>query len=72
VFGQHWRIPWLSAGRAGSVVNFLVEVSGSGEAELELRLSPGERRVLAAGGLLADIRSGRRHQLADGRMLVDQ
>jgi aconitate hydratase len=70
--GQDWRIPGLTDALAGSAETVRVEVSGSGEAELELRLSPGERRVLAAGGLLADIRSGRRHQLADGRMLVDQ
>jgi aconitate hydratase len=58
--GQRWRIPDLGqAVRSGAdaVTAFLDD---DREIRLELALSPGERSVLAAGGLLAHIRAGAR------------
>lgn len=61
--GQTWRIPQLREALTGSTETVRAQVAGVGDIELELQLSPGERRVLVAGGLLADVRSGRRKQV---------
>jgi aconitate hydratase len=58
--GQRWHVEGL-----GEAVRFGAEtvtaiVDGSREIRLELALSPGERDVLDAGGLLAHVRAGGR------------
>lgn len=62
--GQRWRLPELGSALAGSADSVRLEVDGHGAVDLDLDLSPSERRVLRAGGLLADIRSGQRISLA--------
>ncbi len=62
--GQRWRVPGLAAAVAEGAERVRAEVEGGGslqlEVELELALSPGEREVLRAGGLLAAVREGGR------------
>lgn len=66
--GQRWRITGLAdAVRSGAgSVTATVSTDGDGErgVTLELALSPGERAVLAAGGLLAHVRAGGRPAVA--------
>lgn len=57
--GQRWRIPGLRAALA-TEEEVRAQVEGLGEVALELQLSPGEREVLGAGGLLATVRRGGR------------
>lgn len=57
--GQRWQISGLTAALAGQE-SVRAQVEGVGEVELELQLSPGERDVLRAGGLLATVRQGGR------------
>lgn len=67
--GQRWRIDGLSAAVAGDATSVLAQVDGngddaaSGSLRLGLDLSPTERAVLAAGGLLAQVRDGGRSRL---------
>ena len=58
--GQRWRIPGLAdAVRSGDDA-VTATVDGGRTIRLELALTQGERAVLAAGGLLAHVRSGAR------------
>ncbi|MDP9427782.1 MAG: aconitate hydratase [Actinomycetota bacterium] len=65
--GQRWRIPGLAAAVTGSADSVTAEVDGGERVELSLAFSPGERAVLAAGGLLAHIRAGGRTPVPGGR-----
>jgi aconitate hydratase len=58
--GQRWRIPGLAAAVTGDADTVAAEVDGGERIELTLSLTPGERAVLAAGGLLAQVRAGGR------------
>ena len=63
--GQRWRIPGLAAALAAGAGSVVAETDDGGRIELGLPFTPGERAVLAAGGLLAHVRAG-------GRSRVDQ
>ena len=58
--GQRWRIPGLAAAVTGGADTVTAEVDGGERIELTLALTPGERAVLGAGGLLAQVRAGGR------------
>ncbi len=58
--GQRWHVPGLGAALATSQERLVAEVDGPARVELELQLTPGERDVLRAGGLLATVRAGGR------------
>jgi aconitate hydratase len=58
--GQRWRIPGLSAAVAEGAGTVTAEVDDGRRIDLTLALSPGERAVLAAGGLVAHVRAGGR------------
>lgn len=61
--GQRWRLPGLASLLATGDEALPAQVEGVGEVLLEAQLSPGEREVLRAGGLLAAVRSGGRMPL---------
>lgn len=61
--GQRWRLPGLAAALEALHPTVAAEVEGQGAVDLELQLSPDERSVLMAGGLLAAIREGHRSRL---------
>jgi aconitate hydratase len=63
--GQGWRVPGLAAAVAGTAGTVAAEVDGGECVELALELTPSEREVLAAGGLLAHLRAGGRTRVAD-------
>jgi aconitate hydratase len=58
--GQRWRIPGLAAAVAEGAEIVSAEVDGDQHIQPALALTPNERAVLAAGGLIAHIRSGGR------------
>ena len=58
--GQRWRIPDLGHAVLSGADTVIATVDDGREITLELPLSPGERTVLAAGGLLAHVRAGGR------------
>ncbi len=58
--GQRWRIPDLGHAVRSGADTVTATVDGGREITLGLPLSPGERTVLAAGGLLAHVRAGGR------------
>ena len=58
--GQRWRIPGLAAAVRSADDSVTATVDDAREIRLELPLTPGERTVLAAGGLLAHVRAGGR------------
>src|SRR4051795_1283918 len=58
--GQRWRVPGLAAAVAGAAGTVTAELDDGEHMELTLQLTPGEREVLVAGGLLAHIRAGGR------------
>jgi aconitate hydratase len=58
--GQRWRIPGLAEAVRSGADAVTATVDDDHEITLTLALSPGERSVLAAGGLLAHIRAGAR------------
>jgi aconitate hydratase len=58
--GQRWRIPGLAAAVTGGADTVTAQVDDGRQIQLSLALTPGERAVLAAGGLIAHIRSGGR------------
>jgi aconitate hydratase len=58
--GQHWRVAGLAAAVRSGADTVTARIDGSRDATLQLALSPGERAVLAAGGLLAHVRAGER------------
>jgi aconitate hydratase len=58
--GQHWRIPDLGEAVRSGADSVTATVDGVRQIRLGLPLSPGEREVLAAGGLLAHVRAGGR------------
>jgi aconitate hydratase len=57
--GQRWRIPGVAAALSSADL-LTAEVDGAGRIELALNVSPAEREILRAGGLLAQIRAGGR------------
>jgi aconitate hydratase len=57
--GQHWRIRGLAAAVREGTDTVTAEVDGRA-VQLSLDLSPGERAVLTAGGLIAHVRAGGR------------
>ena len=61
--GQHWRIAGVAAALAGDADRLTAEVDGVGALELLLDVSPSEREVLRAGGLLAQIRNRDRRRV---------
>ena len=61
--GQRWQLPGLGAAVRSGADSVTARVDGEREIRLGLPLSPGERDVLAAGGLLAHIRAGERPRL---------
>jgi aconitate hydratase len=58
--GQRWRIPGVAAALAGAVDTLTADVEGVGPVEVRLPVSAAEREILRAGGLLAQIRAGKR------------
>jgi aconitate hydratase len=58
--GQRWHVEGLGEAVRFAAGTVTAIVDGSREIRLELALSPGERAVLAAGGLLAHVRAGGR------------
>ncbi len=58
--GQRWRIPDLGHAVRSGADAVTITVDGGRGIALGLPLSPGERTVLAAGGLLAHVRAGGR------------
>jgi aconitate hydratase len=58
--GQRWHVAALGEAVRRGAESVTATVDGSREIRLELALSPGERDVLAAGGLLAHVRAGGR------------
>ena len=62
--GQHWRIADLAGAVRSGAESVTATVDGDRAITLGLPISPGEREVLAAGGLLAHIRAGGRPSVA--------
>jgi aconitate hydratase len=62
--GQHWRIPGIAAALETSTDTLTADVEDAGTVRLGLDVSPSEREILLAGGLLAAIRQGGRRPLA--------
>jgi aconitate hydratase len=58
--GQRWNIPGLADAVRSGAETVTATVDGGREIRLGLPLTPGERAVLAAGGLLAHVRAGGR------------
>jgi aconitate hydratase len=58
--GQRWRIPGLAGAVTGGADTVTAEVDDGQLIQLTLALTPNERAVLGAGGLIKDIRSGGR------------
>lgn len=58
--GEHWAIEGLREAITSDASDVRVSVNGSDDLLLGLDLSPGERAILASGGLLAHIRNGQR------------
>jgi aconitate hydratase len=65
--GQRWRVPGLAAAVTDGGETVTAEVDHGQRVQLTLALTPNERAVLAAGGLIAHIRAGGRSPLAAGR-----
>jgi aconitate hydratase len=66
--GDDWRIPGLRGAVEGGREQLPVHVDGQPALTVSLPLTPAEREVLLAGGLLAHTRSGHRRQVpADPR-----
>jgi aconitate hydratase len=58
--GQRWRVPGLAAAVTDGGETVTAEVDDGQRIQLTLALTPNERAVLAAGGLIAHIRAGGR------------
>ncbi len=58
--GRRWRISGVAAALAAANDTLTAEVTDGGRVELVLDVSPAEREILRAGGLLAHIRAGGR------------
>ena len=58
--GQRWRVPGLAAAVTDGGETVSAEVDDGQRIQLTLALTPNERAVLAAGGLIAHIRAGGR------------
>jgi aconitate hydratase len=65
--GERWRIPGLAAAVTGGADAVTAEIDDGRRIELRLQLTPNERAVLHAGGLVAHIRAGGRTSVADRR-----
>ena len=63
--GEHWHLPGLAAAVASGDERVTVTTDNGRSVELLLPLSPGERTVLGAGGLVAHIRAGGRARVAN-------
>ena len=61
--GQRWRIPGVAAALEAAAGTMTAEVEGARAITLALDVSPAEREILRAGGLLAQIRAGGRTRL---------
>ena len=70
--GQHWRIPGVAAALETSADTLTADVEGVGTLRLALDVSPGEREILLAGGLLASIRRGQRRAVPSASPPADQ
>jgi len=70
--GQHWRIPGVAAALETSADTLTADVEGVGTLRLALDVSPGEREILLAGGLLASIRRGQRRAVPSTSPPADQ
>lgn len=62
--GERWHLPGLAAAVTGGAHAVTARTDSGRDVELLLPLSPGERAVLGAGGLLAHIRVGGRTPVA--------
>ncbi len=65
--GQRWQVDGLAVAVRDGAHTVVARVDGERDMLLELRLTPRERAVLLAGGLLAHVRSGGRSQVEDRR-----
>ncbi|HEY6741775.1 MAG TPA: aconitate hydratase [Lapillicoccus sp.] len=70
--GQHWRIPGVAAALETSADTLTADVEGAGTLRLALDVSPSERQILLAGGLLASIRHGQRRPVPSTSPRADQ
>jgi aconitate hydratase len=61
--GQRWHVAGLVQAVRSGAESVTATVDGCRKIRLELALSPGERDVLATGGLLAHVRAGRRPRI---------
>jgi hypothetical protein len=61
--GQRWRIPGLRQAVVSGAETVAADIDDAERLQLRLELSPREREVLAAGGLLAYVSTGGRRQV---------
>jgi aconitate hydratase len=61
--GQRWHIPDLAASLRAGAATVSAEIERDQEIRLSLPLTPGERGVVLAGGLLAHVRAGGRRPI---------
>jgi aconitate hydratase len=62
--GQRWHIRGLAAAVTGGADTVTAKIDGGRRIQLTLALTPNERAVLAAGGLIAHLRAGGRSPVA--------
>ena len=62
--GQRWHIPGIAGALAGTTDTLIADVDGVGPIEVRLAASQADRRILRAGGLLAQIRAGERRPVS--------
>jgi aconitate hydratase len=65
--GQQWHIPAIRDAIANERSTITATVDGTAQVGLELQLSPSEREVLLAGGLIPHIRRGGRDPVLAAR-----
>jgi len=65
--GQRWHIPAVRDAIASERSAITATVNGTAQVRLQLQLSPSERRVLLAGGLIPHIRRGGRDAVSASR-----
>jgi aconitate hydratase len=68
--GRRWHIPGLAGAVSSGAEAVTATVDGARKIRLELPLTPGERAVLAAGGLLAHVRTGARPRVTSSAGLA--
>jgi aconitate hydratase len=64
--GDDWRIPGLRSAVESGAEELTVQVAGRAPLTVALLLSPAERQVVLAGGLLAHTRAGHRRRVGAG------